>query len=407
MGIGSGYVLDPEATELFRRAMGDTHQVRPGTMRTFLPGAVPGDAADALRHRVLSTGRIVEDKQPRLTRLLGWRARDVAIETRLPSAATRLDRLFEKQLNVLLVGDGAEPTAVGAVAPAIQRTPGLVVKAADLQLLRLLRDELGEPELTPNRLREFIAFARLGQREHVNRQALSQRLAELEERNAELQRSLDEVSEQLDDETLELAEARAELVKEAATNRHLRGLLRKAQRWEDAWSHPAHSEADELPDSFDDVLTGIAELRHVIFTGDPAHALDLEENDRMGIWAGRTWDALLALEDYAKASAEGRCNRDVDGYLRNLPDDCRGYPAHQHARDETADVRNNVRLAGIRTFPVPIEVDPSGRVFMGAHFRIAKFGMVSPRMHYFDATRRTGKIYVGYIGAHLKSRMTN
>ncbi|MEV6228469.1 hypothetical protein AB0L88_11430 [Saccharopolyspora shandongensis] len=283
----------------------------------------------------------------------------------------------------------------------------VVADERDVALARLLREELGEPDLTSERLREVIGLARVGQREQSNRYALSRRLEELQDRNAELQRSLDEVGEQLDDETLELAEARAELVKEAATARHLRSKLIEAQHWEDAWSQPVHSHSDELPDSFVDVLARIEALKYVVFTGDPGQAFELAERDRMGIWAGKTWEAVLALEDYANASAQDRCDRDVDGYLRNLPDNCRGYSANGHARDETEDVRSNSRLSQIRTFPVPEEVDPSGKVFMGAHFKIAKAGMISPRMHYHDSTRRTGKIYVGYIGAHLRSRMTN
>ena len=38
---------------------------------------------------------------------------------------------------------------------------------------------------------------------------------------------------------------------------------------------------------------------------------------------------------------------------------------------------------------------------MGAHFKIAQWATISPRMHYLDATARTQVIYVGYIGPHL------
>jgi hypothetical protein len=79
----------------------------------------------------------------------------------------------------------------------------------------------------------------------------------------------------------------------------------------------------------------------------------------------------------------------------------------RYARDESEDVRNNARLSAARMFTVPEEVEPGGEVFMGAHFRIAKAGMVSPRMHYFDATAIDGKVYVGYIGPHLPTKMTN
>ncbi|MER7011209.1 hypothetical protein ABT324_07260 [Saccharopolyspora sp. NPDC000359] len=211
VGIGAGYLLDPEATRVFARAVGESHEVKPGTMRTFLPGAEPGDTTDALRHRVLSTGRILKDEQPRLPRLLGWRARDIVIEQRLPNTAVRLDRQFEKQLDQLLVEGEASDAA--SVAPRVdEASPSILDR--DVAIVQVLREELDESELTADRLRELVAFARIGQREQVKRQGLTDRFEELQERTAELQQSLDEVSEQLDDETLELAEANADLAKE-------------------------------------------------------------------------------------------------------------------------------------------------------------------------------------------------
>jgi hypothetical protein len=52
-------------------------------------------------------------------------------------------------------------------------------------------------------------------------------------------------------------------------------------------------------------------------------------------------------------------------------------------------------------------VDPSGEVFMDAHFKIAQFRLISPRMHYYDDNSRSGKVYVGYIGCHLPTKKTN
>jgi hypothetical protein len=44
---------------------------------------------------------------------------------------------------------------------------------------------------------------------------------------------------------------------------------------------------------------------------------------------------------------------------------------------------------------------------MGAHFKIARKGLISPRMHYYDDAGQTGKVYVGYIGKHLPNTHTN
>lgn len=402
VGLGAGYVLDPEATELFARAVGKSHEVRPGTMRTFLPGAEPGDTTDALRHRVLSSRRIETDERPKLRKILGWRARDIVIDQRLPTIAVRLDRQFETKLNQLLV-EGETPQT--AVAQRVGRA-GRTTANRDVAMVRFLREELDESTLTVDRLRELVALAQRGQQEQVKRFALLARLEELQESNAELQRSLHEVQEQLTGVTLDLAVANTDLAKEKATTRHLRGLLKAERRYEDALSNPDQAEY-ELPPFFDDLLEKMEDLEHVEFSGDAGPARELDAHDGAVVWAGKTWEALLALEDYARASADGRCHRGVDDYLRHLPDGCRGFSVNKHARDESNDVRNNPRLARLRTFPVPTEVAPEGEVFMGAHFKIAQSGMISPRMHYYDATSINGKIYVGYIGAHLRSRMTN
>jgi hypothetical protein len=51
--------------------------------------------------------------------------------------------------------------------------------------------------------------------------------------------------------------------------------------------------------------------------------------------------------------------------------------------------------------PVPATVEPNACIFMGAHFKIALSATISPRIHYYDDTARTGVVYVGYIGPHL------
>lgn len=40
---------------------------------------------------------------------------------------------------------------------------------------------------------------------------------------------------------------------------------------------------------------------------------------------------------------------------------------------------------------------------MESHFRLSAKKSVSPRVYVHDATRKDGKIYVGYIGRHLEN----
>lgn len=77
----------------------------------------------------------------------------------------------------------------------------------------------------------------------------------------------------------------------------------------------------------------------------------------------------------------------------------------RHAPTESETVKNNPRLREERTFAVPVEVDHRGKTEMYAHFKIN--GINYLRMHYYADTRRTNKVYIGYIGRHLTNTKTN
>ena len=44
---------------------------------------------------------------------------------------------------------------------------------------------------------------------------------------------------------------------------------------------------------------------------------------------------------------------------------------------------------------------------MEAHFRPTHQDTFAPRMHYYDDTAGTGKVYIGYIGKHLTNLQTS
>ncbi|WP_157121010.1 hypothetical protein [Nocardia miyunensis] len=97
----------------------------------------------------------------------------------------------------------------------------------------------------------------------------------------------------------------------------------------------------------------------------------------------------------------------MEAYLSDTPGELHGFPPNKHARDESGDVQKNPKFRSPRLLPVPDSVNARGRIFMGAHFKIAQFAMISPRMHYYDDILRSAKIYIGYIGPHLPSSKTN
>jgi hypothetical protein len=71
-------------------------------------------------------------------------------------------------------------------------------------------------------------------------------------------------------------------------------------------------------------------------------------------------------------------------------------------------VTTRAKFSSARTFRVPEEVDPSGRILMEAHIKLRPVGYPAPRMYFHDDTAgATGKIWIGYLGEHLPNTRTN
>lgn len=168
--------------------------------------------------------------------------------------------------------------------------------------------------------------------------------------------------------------------------------------------------APEAPASLVDALHAAESLTHVVIgeTMHEAGLLDLAYPGLRRVWAGKAWDALCALDDYARARSGG----DFHGGFRDW---ClvgaagrRVISAALLAMKESDSVSGREKFAAPRTFPVPPEVDPSGRVFMPAHIKLRRTGTPAPRIHFYDdAGGATGKIWVGYVGDHLPNTRTN
>jgi len=226
---------------------------------------------------------------------------------------------------------------------------------------------------------------------------------------AAAQARLDEAERAHQEEQLERALAEQTRLE---AERRLRELQRQVQRSGvdlDVWSAPPVDQVEAVPGSMAELLERLQrpQLERVVFTGDHDPALELDDVVHTGLHVQRTWEALLALRDYAAAKAAGTLDSDVQGYLERTPDGLCSWPAGRHARCESATVQNDPRLRAPRLLPVPPEVDPSGRTPMWAHLKLLSLGQTSPRLHYLDDTRRTGRVYVGYIGRHLPNTQTS
>jgi hypothetical protein len=253
------------------------------------------------------------------------------------------------------------------------------------------------------RFRELLAEGRGVLRGH---REISRRFAALQDMLEEAEDDRDHVRARLEDEQLDHAETQAELLNAKLELDRLRGVLARAGRVDQTRAALA---AMQSPGSFAELLERLDEhvLSCVAFTGDPKNALELDDFDPLGTWAARAWDMLRVLDGYAAARRRGEFSKGVHAYLGHTPPGRPGYAPGAHSTQESDSVERSPRLRKLRVFPVPRDVRPDGAIFMGAHFKIARKGLLSPRMHYHDDAGHTGKIYVGYIGKHLPNAHTN
>lgn len=357
VGLAGIYILDPLATEAFNAEIGETHGAWGGAVRTYLPDVDPAVASDARRHRILSAGRI-EANPGRASGVLAGLPRELAADARLPRALATLPRSAFGQILRL----EWEKESVETTAPEIERLRGDLDAAAKL---------LEEAEQTEARDRD--------------------RLAELQDG--------------LLDSTAELELANDTIADLEAQLRYLRTRFEAAGQT-DAFPI-AKAIRENLPKSFSDVMDRVPELKMVEFTGDIDKTLDLESRAQYSIWAQHAWRALLALNSYAQAKSTGGFQGGFKAWCEQPPSDGVAIGVTHVARDESESVKNNAHMRRSRELPVPPEVDPAEKVFMGSHIRIGGGNIVAPRLHFYDDTPGTGKIYVGYLGPHLPNTKTN
>jgi hypothetical protein len=421
VGMCGIYLLDTEAAAKLEEAFAPSHSVPLGAMRTFLPEADPASAVDARRHRVLLARTIAEYSPGKLAHLLGRANRSRALNLPLPPHVAQVDRALSREepaavLRAMQEAPGSplgRPAAAGTIGQGLAgQAPTTAVREVAIagELLTSLVSEFqsgpggpgGADELT-TRFRELLAEGRgvlRGNRE------ISRRLAALQDMLEEVEDDRDQVRARLEDEQLAHAETQAELLGAKFELDRLRSVLSRSGR---IYQTRAAVAAAQSPGSFAELLERLDEhmLGYITFTGDPKNTLELDDLDPLGTWAAKAWDVLRVLNGYADARHRGEFSKGVHAYLSHTPPGRPGYPPGAHSTQESDSVERSPRFRRQREFPVPPELAPDGAVFMGAHFKIARKGLISPRMHYCDDTGQSGKIYVGYIGKHLPNTHTN
>ena len=138
----------------------------------------------------------------------------------------------------------------------------------------------------------------------------------------------------------------------------------------------------------------------------PVEIDKLETPVNAGAWAKTLWRGLRALDAFASGlhSVPG-------GFFEWCRDSNSPWvwpeSSKKLAMRESESVMKNTRLRSARLLPVDEAVDPSGRIEMVAHLKIAQGGgPLAPRVYFYDDTSGvTKKVHVGYIGPH--SNMPN
>ncbi|MFI0742496.1 hypothetical protein ACH4PU_31130 [Streptomyces sp. NPDC021100] len=166
---------------------------------------------------------------------------------------------------------------------------------------------------------------------------------------------------------------------------------------------------DFRPASWEELIERAeAELDHVVLGDVLATVRPLRGNAWEATWRQRTWEALRALDAYARAKSEHGAELlpHLAAYL-SWKDAPVPMPRSRYSATESQLVLNTLKLREERVFPVPREVHPSGRVLMAEHIRIGSGKPPAPRLHLYDNTAGNGRVYVGYLGGHLRTARTN
>lgn len=412
-GLGQAYLLGPEATAAFNAEVG-VFGTLPWSIRTYYPSLDRDDLQDSRRHRYLTTASLARLQNWRVAELLGTIARSNAAGRAEPADVVELRREFQRlRTRRLTEAATIEPQTLPSPTPtepvastAPEEAPATAPDVGPL--IQLVKDVLQIDELT----RESLS-ARLMLERTVSAAALSELSQTVNQQQEEIWRLEDETraaEELIEDAQLDEADLRDQIERLERQEAWLRDRLRQKDDHEAAFAQLETMEgvtATTKPSNVLDVVARIdaGKLPGVVFTGDVDLVTAVQERDTVGTAAKAAWDACCALADYVRVMSDGTFEGSVDHYLKHAPEGCRVVPTRKHAFGETEVTMN--QYGADRIFPVPTSVDPSGTATMTAHFKLAVIGRFTPRLYYLDRVRQDGKVYIGYIGRHLRNTQTN
>lgn len=125
----------------------------------------------------------------------------------------------------------------------------------------------------------------------------------------------------------------------------------------------------------------------------------LDRDGKAAVWAQRLWRLLCDFDRYVESGTSTSLR---DWYRSN------GSSSVRVSFHESETVKSRAKTSAERTFPVPAEVDPSGRALFVAHGRVDAGGRgMSPRIYFRDEKAAVGQVIIGYVGPHLTNTKTN
>ena len=320
-------------------------------------------------------------------------AGDAAEVSALRAIVSQQSKLLGLVAGLLDLPEVDAATLPGAVAAVAARGAQAATEAAE--------EAAAKARTEADQARRVAEVAR------VDRARIHDEMAARQARIAALEDQVDFYRELFEDEEIYRVLAEDERARAEDESRWLRNQLRQHGDPDTAASQVPEESITVYPDSFEDLLGRAAELEAagVVLTGDLSITRDLDDVDGNGKLVRAAWESLLVLTDYVSARQAGDHDGSIEMYLKDTPSGYRPMSPKKHATGESGPTM--AQYGHLRVHPVPTDVDQDGAVCMAAHFKLGSLGMVSPRLHYHDDYVRTGKIYVGYIGPHLRTVTTN
>lgn len=417
VGAASVFVLVRTASDELNARLPDSHRLEEGRVRTYLPHVDLDSPADGRRHRVLGPKTFVHAIQGK--KVAAYLQAAFAIQTRtallaepFPRSLRRWKNALEDELARVSREEFIEQQFLEAreearrEAATVHILPGANPLVA--RITQLVSRWLGRAKATAD-VGDIDAIDELLERGTLESRATVNDLERAEANYTSLQLAHETLRENYEYQGLELADAERDVTKLHDQVRYLQRELAKsgnaaayAQADEIDWSTP--SDLGELALVLNPEVSDHPAVSLVVFTGDLDNVTETQLRDQNGLYAQRCWDFVRVLYDYAQLRSQGAFEGNVHSYLQSPEHDGTKVAITRHAPSESKQTID--RWGDERVFPVPADCNPEEQVPMYAHFKAGQENTYAPRLHYYDDTANTGKIYIGYIGKHLSNTKT-